>query len=107
MVSDPNERIIINLQTNKEYRKVKGIFFIASNLTLKKSTISLNIDQEIIFRDNIMEIHTVHLSEEAKTYKLVMFDTTVKAESSTIDGYIQCDNLAAGDNIHIVLLYEK
>ncbi len=106
-ITNPNQRIMIDLQTNKEYKKVIGIFFQSSNQSMKKSRIDLNIDQEIVFKNALIEAHTIHTSEEARTYKAVMFETTIKAEGSTIDGFIQCDNLSTGDIIDMCLICEK
>jgi hypothetical protein len=106
-VTSANQRITIDLQTNKEYKKVIGIFFQSSNQSMKKSRIDLNIDQEIVFKNALIEAHTIHTTEEARTYKGVKFNTTIKADGSTIEGIIQCDNLAVGDIIDMCLICEK
>jgi len=107
VVKSANEKISISTSTSKEYKKVIGIFFVSSCPTLKMSRINLRIDSENIFINNIMEIHTLHLSEEARTYKNVLFETNVRAETSTIDGSIQCNSLAIGDKIFMHLIYER
>ncbi len=107
VVKAANEKININLQTIKEYKRVVGVYFFTSNQSMKMSVIDMRIDNQDIFIQQPIEVHTIHSTEEAKGYKVVTFPTSVKAEGSSITGFIQCDNLAINDIIQMCLTCEK
>lgn len=105
----PGIRYNIDLQTNREFKKVIGIFF-NTNAELSTTRINLRIDSEDIFKGTLIEAHTIHIQDEARTYKGVLFETNVRAEGSNINGEILFSNdvyPASGGILDMCLICEK
>ncbi len=103
--------LIIDIDFNslKEYEKITGVYFSTEKPSMYNSKVSLDIDSQVVLKNNLIEESTFKLIDDARSVREIIFPLTVKANGSSVVLRIEGDavNINANDVIYMTLIYEN